>query len=163
MINRLFPKQFDNQYRGSVAAIVILIPLILFKLAIGVNVSGLNPFVSARQVLTSVDGVPLDSFSPEAAAEVLFSVGAWGVAMVCLGLLGIIALIRYRSMIPLIFVLLAVEQVGRKVVGTINFPPDPAGAVGMGAIINWGFLALLALGLSLSLIARKSKPAALSQ
>ncbi len=161
MLHRLFPKQFDNTYRGSIAAIVILAPLLLMKLVIGFNIAGFNPWVSNRHILMSVDGIPLDTFSSAAASEIVFSSAAWGLGLVILGLLGVLALVRYRSMIPLMFVFLAIEQIGRKAIAIINAPPaaPEGGALAMGALINWAFLAAILLGLALSLGVTRSNRA----
>lgn len=62
MLGRLFPKQLDNDYRGSVLAIWLLVPLALVKTLQGASVAG-----RSRSILETVDRVPLSSFPPEAA------------------------------------------------------------------------------------------------
>jgi hypothetical protein len=38
VLGRIFPKQLDNNYRGHALAIWLLVPVVLMKLIIGVNV-----------------------------------------------------------------------------------------------------------------------------
>lgn len=38
MFERIFPRQFDNTYRGYWLAVWILVPLVLAKLAMGISV-----------------------------------------------------------------------------------------------------------------------------
>lgn len=154
MLSRLFPKQIDNDYRGYRLAIWILVPIVLLKLAMGFNVAGLNPWVSNRMVAERADGIPLDSFGVEAASTVMFMFASWGLGLLLLNLLALIALIRYRAMIPLIYLLLSLEQFGRKGVAVMSpIVRETARTEGFapGALINWGLMIALAVGLVLSL------------
>ena len=113
-MSNLLPKRIDNGYRGHALAIWLLIPIVLMKLAMGVNVAGLNPWISSRFVLQNADGIPVDTFPTEAGAAVVFLFASWGLALLVINLLGVVVLIRYRAMIPLVYLLLSIEQIGRK-------------------------------------------------
>lgn len=153
MLNPIFPRQFDNVYRGSRIAIVLLAPVLLMKTLIGVNISGLNPWISTRFVIAKADGVPLDAFSPQAQEIVVFMSASWGLGLLLLCLLTLVALIRYRAMLPFAILLLAVEQVGRKILTAAILPPgDP---FRFGSLINWGFSIALVIALILSLTPRR--------
>lgn len=155
MFIRLFPKQIDNTYQGYALAIWLFVPLVLVKLLMGLNVAGLNPWVSNRYIAQSFDLIPLDTFSAEAASTVMFMFAAWGLALFVLSLLGVVVLIRYRAMIPLIYLLLAIEQFGRRGILTMS-PVERAVEIhGITAalLINWGLMAALAIGFGLSLAA----------
>ena len=67
MLSRLFPKQFDNAYRGYAWAIWLLVPLLLVKLGQGA-VSLADPSF----VIKDADGIPLDTFDAGGAATVVF-------------------------------------------------------------------------------------------
>lgn len=158
MLSRLFPKQFDNDYQGGALAIWLLIPLALLKLVQGANVAGFNPMVSSRHVLETADRVPIGEYPAEAAAHLVFIFAAWGLGVFLLGLLGVISLIRYRAMIPLVYLLLLIEQLWRKALSMIHFDrpfvsfdPNPAN------IINWIFLIAIVIGLAASLSTRRAK------
>jgi hypothetical protein len=155
---RLFPKQIDNDYRGHVLAIWLLVPLALMKFLQGANVAGLLGTGNSRQVLEAVDNVPVGTFPAEAASHLVFLFAAWGVSVFVLGLLGIVVLLRYRAMIPLMYLLLLIEQVGRKALSTIHLDrPFVSLAASPANLINWGFLLALAIGLLLSLSGRRPR------
>jgi hypothetical protein len=102
MLTRLFPKQIDNDYGGHVLAVWLLVPLALMKFLQGASVAGLNPWRTSREILEGVDRVPVGAFPAEAASHLVFLFAAWGVCILASGLLGIVVLLRYRAMIPLI-------------------------------------------------------------
>lgn len=161
MLNRLFPKQIDNKYRGYRLAIWILALIVLLKFIMGLNVSGLNPLVSNVDVLINADGVPLGSFSAEAASTAVYLFASWGFGLLILNLLGILVLIRYRAMIPMMYLLLLIEQIGRKVIGQLNPIVGAVEAEGLsiGTIINGSFTAALVIGIILSLaVTTKNDP-----
>lgn len=158
MLARLLPKQIDNAYRGHWLAIVLFLPVLVMKTMIGFNIAGLNPYVETRRVLISADGVPLDSFGAEAAAQVIFSSASWGLVLFLMCVLAIVALIRYRALIPLIILLFAGEQIGRKAIAMAAFgPPDAAAEPSFGFYINWAFTIALVLAFLLSLMEKRGK------
>lgn len=158
MLGRLFPKQIDNNYRGHVLAIWLLVPLTLMKLLQGGSVAGFNPWASSRFILQAADGVPVDTFVPAAASHLVFLFAVWGLNIFLLGTLGAIALIRYRAMIPLVYFLMLLEQIGRKWLSMVHLdsPLIPTGA-SAAALINTGFMAIMVVGLALSLATPRSK------
>jgi len=153
MLSRIFPKQFDNAYRGHWLAIWLIVPTLLFKLTMGVNVAGLNPWISNRFIIQNADGIPIDAFGAEASSVVMFLFASWGLCLLVLSLLGIVVLIRYRAMIPLMYLLLSIEQFGRKGISLASpiVKAVETGEVSLGFFINWGFMAALVIGLALSL------------
>ena len=145
MLNRLFPKSIDNTYRGHWPAIWLLGLLLLFRLIIGVN-----SMINTHMVATTADGIPLDSYAPAAAqaVEALFTL--IGLNYLVVGLLGVMVLIRYRGMIPLMFLLLLILQLGGKVVGLVRPIAKSAGAhLGSPLFIALTVLTVIGLGLSL--------------
>lgn len=140
--------------RGYGLAIWLLVPILLVKFLMGLNVAGLNPWISNRWIAQTADGIPLESFGVAAASTVMFLFASWGLVLFVLSLLGIIVLIRYRAMIPLMYLLLLVEQFGRTGIISLANPIVRAvktDEVSFGFLINWGFVALLAIGFASSL------------
>ena len=158
MLTRLFPKQIDNDYRGHVLALWLLVPLALMKFLQGANVAGLLGTGNSRQILETVDNVPVGAFPAEAASYLVFLFAAWGVGVFILGLLGVVVLLRYRTMIPLMYLLLLIEQVGRQALATIHLDrPFMSLAASPANLINWGFLVAMAIGLLVSLSGRRPR------
>lgn len=154
----LFPKTIDNVYRGSWLAVWLLAPVLLLKLFMAVNVMGLNPLIDVRRIITGADGIPLDTYASEVQELIIFNYATWGLPLLLLCVLAIVALLRYRAMLPLAIFMLAAEQIGRKALGAVIMTPaetEPAG-FSIGAAINWGFSIFLVLALILSLTPRRT-------
>ncbi|MGQ0534395.1 MAG: hypothetical protein ACT4OF_17140 [Caulobacteraceae bacterium] len=146
MLNRIFPRAIDNGYRGHWPA------LWLFGLFIGVKlIMSVNSIVNTRQIATGADGIPLETYGADGAEAVLslFALLAWGQLM--LVLLGLIALARYRAMVPLMFLLLLTEHLGRRALLALH---PIAGAEGppIGLYINLALAAVLLIGFVLSIL-----------
>lgn len=160
MSNRLLPEQIDNRYRGRALAIWILCPLVVVKLLQGANVAGLLGTGRSRQILESVDRAPVSEFPFEAASHLVFLFAAWGLWVFLFGLLGIVVLFRYRAMIPLLFMILVIEQAGRKALSSVHLGSPFWSVSGSAAnLINWAFLLAAGVGLLLSL-SRGEEPTA---
>ncbi|MEL6360630.1 MAG: hypothetical protein AAFR21_06050 [Pseudomonadota bacterium] len=154
MFSLLFPKTIDNTYRGQWLALIFFVPVLLIKLMMGFNMGGFNPTIDVRSILQDVDGVPLDTYSASAVTDLLFFTNAWGLGLFTIGLVGVIALVRYRAMIPLAILLLTVEQGGRKAMSVaengLGLGPDMSAA----DTVNWVLTIALLLALILSVIRR---------
>jgi len=161
MLARLFPQSLSNAYQGSWWAVALLLPVLLMKTVMGFNFSGVNPYVDVREILKTVDGVPLDTFSPQAVASVLASSGAWGAALFALSLVAWVILIRYRAGLPLAIMVLLVEQLLRTGANTFAVVQRIAAGdaqLAPGAMINLAMSVLLIAALALSLLALRPQP-----
>lgn len=158
MLSRIFPKQIDNSYRGYWLALWLYVPIVLMKLAMGFNVAGFNPWISNLYILKEVDAVPFDTFGAEASSMLILFFASWGLGLLILSALGVLVLLRYRAMIPLMFLLLTVEQVGRVVLSRLYPIVRAVEAHGLsaGTLVNWGLTAGLLIGLALALTERTS-------
>jgi hypothetical protein len=150
MLRLLFPPQFDNVFSGQRIALWILAPVLLFRTMIGIN-----SMAVPRLVASKADSIPLDSFGPTAVANVIQMFAHLGLFYVAVSALGWLALLRYRSMVPLIYLLVVVEQVGNKLLQLLYADPEPGG-VTTGTLLVRGILVLAVTGLILSLIKRRS-------
>ncbi|MEO6582185.1 MAG: hypothetical protein ABIN68_05190 [Sphingomicrobium sp.] len=113
-------------------------------------VVSVNSIFNTASVAAGADGLPLDSFSPAAARTVLMLFALDAVGQLALSLIALVALVRYRAMVPLIYMLVLAEQLGRRFIlqsyAVPRAPIEPATPY-----IVLGVLALVALGLVLSL------------
>jgi hypothetical protein len=144
MLNQLLPQRVDNTYRGHKLALWLFGLLVLMKTAMSVNSIFLG-----HKVATSADGIPLDTFPPAAAQTVLALFAIWGFAYVMICLLCILVLVRYRALVPFMFLLLLVEFLGRKLV--LHFIPVARTGTPPGSYVNLALLAVMIVGLALSL------------
>lgn len=159
MVGRLFPRSLDNAYQGSWIAVWLFAPVLIAKTLMGFNFSGLNPVIDVSEILRTVDGIPLNTFSPGAAAAVVDSAAAWGMALFTLCLFAWLVLFRYRAALPLAILLLLIEQLGRTGMDTFRVVTELiAGSttMSMGAIINLAMSTLLIVAMALSLLRVRS-------
>lgn len=159
MLGRLFPKTIDNIYRGQWLALALFAPVLAMKGMIGFNVAGLNPLIATEYILKSADGVPLDSFPAAAVSLIVYLSASWGFGLLLLALVGVLAFVRYRALLPLVILLFTAEQGFRQARAVMERMAEPAAdaARAAGFYINWGFTIALVLALALSLMARREK------
>jgi len=151
-MNALLPRRIDNTYRGHPLAVWLLVPVVVVKTGIA-----LGTIFNGRMAAQSADGIPLDSFGAAGADAVVALFAIWGLSQLVLSVLGVLALTRYRAMIPFTFALLLVEHLARrwillvKPIARTGSPP--------GLYINLVLVALMIGGLALSLRSRAEIPA----
>jgi hypothetical protein len=144
MLNPLFPQSADNAYRGSKIALVFFALVVLLKLVIG-----LNSIFNGHDVASSADGIPVDTFTPAGAQAVVSLFASLGLRDVVICLLCVLALIRYRTLVPFLFVLLLLEQLSRKAIN--HFLPVARTGAQPGSVVTLVLLAMMVVGLALSL------------
>jgi len=151
MIDRLLPQRIDNTYRGSKLALWLFALLLFMKVAMSVN-SIFNP----SSVASSADGIPLDTYTPAAARTIVSLFALLGLSHFVICLLGILVLVRYRSMIPFMFALLLLEHLSRRLI--LHFTPIVRTGTPPGFYVNLVLLAVMLVGLALSLQRRGNLP-----
>ena len=152
-MSRVFPRQFDGVYLGSRLALWLLVPIVVINLIIGANT-----MLNTRELLQG-DGIPLASYDAAPVRVILKGFKSWGLGHVLLFSLGLLALLRYRAMIPLMYLVFILENVGRKVVQSSNpfQVTTKSGEPSVGALINLALLAVLVFGFALSLVRRRDR------
>lgn len=145
MIERLFPRQLDNRFGGHLAALWLLGLLLALKL-----VMSFNSILFTAKIAGNADGFKLASYGGDGARAVLMLFEMVALGQLALAAVGLAALVRYRSMVPLVFLLLAAEHVGRFSIAR-GYAIERAQSVPAGVYVNLALLALLLTGLALSL------------
>ena len=155
MLNRIFPKAFDNVFRGQWLGLWLFVPIVLLKLVIGTN-----SIVSAREVAASADGIPLATFNAAGADAVVSLFVLLGLFQLLLGLLGTVALIRYRAMIPFLYLVLLFQMLGNRTLSLLH-PISESGTSGTppGLYVGLGILVATVAGFVLSLLSTAKSPA----
>jgi hypothetical protein len=142
--SRIFPQPIDNNFRGHSLALWFFIPLLVMKTGIA-----LGTIFNGRNAAQSADGIPLESFGAAGAQAVVALFAIWGLAQLVFSVFGVLALVRYRALIPFLFVLLLLEHLARKWILLVQ--PIVRTGTPPGAYINLVLLALMIVGLVLSL------------
>lgn len=144
MLKQLLPQPIDNTYRGHKLALWLFVLLVLMKV-----VMSLSSIFNGYSVVTSADGIPLDTFTPAAARTVVSLFALLGLSNFVICLLCTLVLIRYRSMVPLMFALLLLEHLSKRLI--LQFLPIVRTGTPPGFYVNLALLALMIVGLALSL------------
>jgi hypothetical protein len=142
---RIFPRQMDNNFRGHRLALWLFGLFVLIRLPIGFK-SVFDSYATA----TTADGIPLNSYGAAAAQTVVQMFALLGLNVLVLPALGVIALIRYRAMIPMMYLMMLALALGSRAIH-FAYPDVSAGGVQpIGFYVNLGLLAVLLLGFALS-------------
>ena len=150
MFEKLFPKTVDNQYRGMTVARWIFVAMTI--VIVGRSLAHIFLPDGGAQ---SIAPIPLDAFPPIAASVIIGMFAYWGLSQLLLGLLYVLVLWRYQSLIPLMWFSLFVEWTGRFLLGRFYKPIETVGTA-PGAVGNHFAPVLAIIMLALSLRERKS-------
>lgn len=144
VLTRLFPRNIDNRFPGRRIALFIFWGLTALTLWRSQH-HLLAPDGGAQSIVT----VPLDSYPQSAADTVVGLFALWGLSQLIVGLIYLAASLRYRALIPALYLLFMLEYLARLMIGATR-SIETAGTA-PGALINLPFAALGALMLALSL------------
>jgi hypothetical protein len=143
MFERFLPRRLDNEYGGRGLA------LWLFGLVVSMkSVQSLSIMLAGNRTATGADGIPLDTFPPAAAQTVVAVFAQQSLWRLTFCLVCLIALLRYRSAVPLMFGLFVVNYLA----GQLLFLVVPLPHVGSppGPVVNLVLFSLMVVGLVLS-------------
>ena len=145
----IFPKQINNTYTGHPIALYTFY-IIIFITIVRSLIHILVPDGGAQ----SIAPIPLDTYSVESANAVIFMFGLWGISQLLLGILFLIITIRYKALIPLMYLFIFTEYTLRLILGF--FKPITLTGVAPGGIGNYVFIILSILLFMLSMKTKKT-------
>jgi hypothetical protein len=129
MFENLLPKTVTNEYRGARIAQWVFVALT--AMTVGRSLAHMFlPDGGAQSIAT----IPLDAYSPGASQVVIGMFAQWGLTQLMFGLLYVLVLWRYRSLLPLMWFFVLFEWAGRLLLGFVK-PFETAGTA-PGAIGN---------------------------
>lgn len=99
-MSRLLPERIDNHYRGYVLALWLFVLVALQRVALG-----LTHLLKADGGAQSISTIPLDTYPPSAAQNIIGLFARMGLEQLLFGALCLLVLIRYRALIPLMYLL----------------------------------------------------------
>ena len=144
-MSRLLPARIDNRYRGHVLALWLFVPVALQRVALG-----LTHLLKADGGAQSISTIPLDTYPPAAAQNVIGLFARMGLEQLLFGSLCLLVLLRYRALIPLMYLLIVVHYLASRVVSQVK-PLVLAGTSGArGPTLVIAILCAVGLALSLS-------------
>lgn len=149
MFNQLFPQRADNTYRGYKLALWLLGFVLLIK-----AIQNLMALFDGRAIATGPDAIPVDTFPPAAAQTVLALFALLGFTFFLICVVGLVVLLRYRTLAPAMFTLLVVNFLCRRLI--LHLLPIPRSGAPPGGYVNLGLFVLMLAGLALSLRTRNN-------
>jgi len=133
MLNGIFPDKFDNKFSGykfSLWVFYLFTVVTLWR--------SQHHMFSADGGAQSIATIPLDSYSSAASDTVVAVFSLWGLSQLILGVLYLLSCFRYKSMIPLFYLLAAIEYFARFAYIGFFKPIETVGTA-PGAMINVPF------------------------
>jgi hypothetical protein len=134
----LFPSTIDNNIHGS------RLPIIIFTLyAIVSTIRSCIHLFAPDGGAGSIAGMDL---TVAGANEVIFAFALWGSSQLLLALIQVLVVIRYRSLVPFMYILLILEVLLRELVGylkPVTFDHTPPGAIGNHIVLLLSVLMLI--------------------
>jgi hypothetical protein len=147
-VDKLLPQPITNRYDGAPIAKWVFI--LLTVVTVGRSLAHIFlPDGGAQSIAT----IPLDSFTSNGGATVIQIFALWGLSQLLFGLLSIVVLWHYQSLIPLMYLFILFEYVGRLLLAFAK--PIVTDGTAPGAIGNFVLIPLALLMLVLSLREKK--------
>ncbi|MBC7791276.1 MAG: hypothetical protein H7Z74_15120 [Anaerolineae bacterium] len=147
MLNRILPAHIDNRYRGHPVGLWLFVPIALIKVS-----QSLTHLLKHDGGAQSISTIPLDTYPASAAQNVIGLFARLGLEQLLLASIFLLVLLRYRALIPLMYLLIVTHFVGGKIVAQFK-PLVLAGTSGVST--PFLIVAILSVvGLVLSLIGK---------
>ena len=144
MLKRLLPSAVDFTYTGSPVALWLLGLVLFVKLGIA-----LGAIFNGHDAAAVADGIPIDSYTPQAAQAFLSLLASLGLSQLMLGVLGLLVLFKYRPLVPLFLLVLLIEYLARK--GVNAYLPIARSGNAPGGAINGAIFAAMLSAFALSM------------
>lgn len=151
IVNRILPHNLNNDYLGyDIAKFVfyILTAITLWRSQHHL----FSPDGGAQSIAT----IPLDTFTSNGAAAVIGVFGLWGLSQLIIGILYLLTALRYRAMIPLMYLLMCIEYCVRAFYFPV-FKPIPTVGTAPGDLGNLPMIVISITMLILSIMSPKKK------
>ncbi len=151
LMNKLLPRNINNNYTGYKFAKYFFYALTALTLW-----RSQHHLFAADGGAQSIATIPLDTFTKAGAATVIGIFSLWGLSQLIIGILYLITSLRYRSMIPLMYLLMFVEYLVRATY-IPAFKPITTVGTAPGAVGNIPLIVLSLIMLIFSLLTPKVK------
>lgn len=145
---RILPKTIDNVYKGNPISKYVFLLLTVITI-----VRSLIHIFAADGGAQSIATIPLDSYTSAGAATVIMMFSLWGLSQLLMSVVYGVVYLRYKSLIPAMYVLLIIEYIMRIVIGIMK--PIVTAGTAPGVIGNYILVPLCVIMLLLSLIKSK--------
>ena len=135
LMTTILPEKIDNNYHGKPIALWVFAAITIVTIARSL-VHIIAPDGGAQSIAT----IPLETYTDAGARTVVLMFAYWGISQLLMGLVYLLVLIRYRAMIPLMYLLMAAEYGLRLLMGLLK--PIETVETAPGAVGNYAFIPL---------------------
>ena len=104
MLQKILPPTIDNNYKGNKIALWFF-----YFITAATVVRSLIHMFKHDGGAQSIATIPLDTFTEPGAAVVILIFAYWGLSQLMFGIIQVIVAIRYKSLIPLMYLMLVLE------------------------------------------------------
>lgn len=111
--NKIFPKTIDNNYKGSKISLWIFILLGIIS-----TVRSIIHFLAPDGGAGSIAGLDLSKGSE----NIIFAFALWGLSQLIYAFIQLLVAFKYRTLIPLFYIILFFETIGRMLIGMLKHP-----------------------------------------
>lgn len=148
ILERIFPAKLDQRFPGQKVALWVFYPLTALTLW-----RSQHHLFAEDGGAQSIANIPLDTYPDGAAGTVIAIFALWGLSQLIIAMIYLAAAVRYRSLIPFLYLLFILEYAVR----TWSVMAKPIEAVGStpGIVANVPFILIGTLMFGLSLWAPK--------
>lgn len=143
----ILPRTADNRYKGNKIALWVFI-----LLAVVSTGRSIIHFLAPDGGAGSIAGLDLT----QGAENIIFVFGLWGLSQLLYAFIQLLVAFRYRSLIPLFYLILFFEIIGRMTVGVMKHPILLHGTP-PGGIANYTLLPTVMLMFLLSISQNREK------
>jgi len=148
-LSLLLPKKIDNNFLGNKVA------LWCFYLLTAVTLwRSQHHLFSLDGGAQSIATIPLDTYPQGASLTIVGIFALWGLSQLVIGVIYLLACLRYQAIIPLMY-LLGIIEYGVRAFYISSLKPVETAGDAPGALINLPFILLFTLMLALSLWRKK--------
>jgi len=138
-----YPKNLGTLW-GAHLAIWIFVVVVFMRV-----VMSLNSFLNARTTARYADGIPLHTYAPASEQTTVSLFSLLGFYSFIIYLMCLLVLIRYRSLVPVMFALLLLQSLGGRLIP--HFLPIIRTGTPTGIYVNLMLLAFIVVGLAWSI------------
>ena len=142
---QLLPDVIDNQYHGMKIA-----KYAFWLILAATIVRSLIHIFAADGGAQTIATIPLDSYPTAAAAAFILMFSYWGLSQLLMGFVYLGVALKYRSLIPAMYVLLIFEYAMRFIIGQMK--PIITAGTAPGSIGNWIMVPVCIVLLVMSLV-----------
>jgi hypothetical protein len=114
-LSSLLPKSLNNDYHGHIIAKVGFLFITIVTL-----IRSLIHIFAMDGGAQSIATIPLDNYSIEASATIIMMFALWGISQLLMGIVYGVVYVRYKSLIPFMYLTLIIEYALRIMVGMMK-------------------------------------------